>query len=81
MKKCVYINELFCKMRSKTDIINFFFQKEQKNFLPIACFGGFVLRYYSKSKSLTKESIFQKFNGDNELLAYLLDNTPLTSIT
>ena len=41
----------------------------------------FNLPYYSKSKKLTKEYIFQKFLNDQNLLSYLPDNVNLTGIT
>ena len=52
-----------------------------KKLLPLGCFGGFNLPYYSKSKKLTKEYIFQKFLNDQNLLSYLPDNVNLTGIT
>ena len=52
-----------------------------KKLLPLGCFGGFKLPYYTKSKRLTKDNIYQKFIGDSELLAYLPDNAPLAYLS
>lgn len=53
----------------------------RKRLLPLGCFGGFSLPYYTKSKKLTKEYIFQKFTNDNNLLSYLPDNVSLANIS
>lgn len=53
----------------------------QKRLLPLGCYGGFSLPYYSKSKKLTKEHIFQKFSNDQILMSYLPDNVSLSGIT
>ena len=53
----------------------------RKKLLPLGCFGGFNLPFYTKNKKLTKEYIFAKFQNDENLLAYLPDNIQLTSIT
>lgn len=53
----------------------------RKKLLPLGCFGGFNLPYYTKNKKMTKEYIFQKFNNDPNLLSYLPDNVQLTSLT
>lgn len=52
-----------------------------KKLLPLGCFGDFNLPYYTRSKKLTKENIFQKFIGDPELLSYLPDNISLAYIS
>ena len=53
----------------------------RKKLLPLGCFGGFNLPYYTKNKKITKEHIFEKFNNDPNLLSYLPDNVRLTSLT
>lgn len=53
----------------------------KKKLLPLGCFGGFNMPYYSKSKKLTKEDIFRKFEGDDNLLAYLPDEPDIKSIS
>ena len=53
----------------------------RKKLLPLGCFGGFNLPFYTKNKKLTKEYIFAKFQNDENLLVYLPDNIQLTSIT
>ena len=52
-----------------------------KKLLPLGCFGGFNLPFYTKSKKLTKEYIYIKFQNDNNLLSYLPDNPSLSSLT
>lgn len=52
-----------------------------KRFLPLGYLGGYNLRYYTKSKKLTKAHIFEKFINTPNLLSYLPDNLRLTSIT
>lgn len=49
--------------------------------MPLGCFGGFNIPYFSKNKKLTKNDIFKKFLGDEELLSYLPDNSDMKSIT
>ena len=53
----------------------------RKKLIPLGCFGGFSLPFYTKNKKLTKEYIFAKIINDENLLAYLPDNIQLTSIT
>ena len=53
----------------------------KKKLLPLGCFGGFNIPYFSKSKKLTKDDIFKKFIGDESLLIYLPDNPDMKSIT
>ena len=53
----------------------------RKKLLPLGYFGGFSFPYYTKNKKLTKKHIFEKFVNDQNLLSYLPDNIPLTSIT
>ena len=42
---------------------------------------GFNIPYFSKSKKLTKEDIYKKFLGDENLLSYLPDNPDMKSIS
>lgn len=53
----------------------------RKKLLPLGCFGGFNIPYFSKSKKLTKEDIYKKFIGDENLLSYLPDNPDVKSIS
>lgn len=53
----------------------------KKKLLPLGCFGGFNIPYFSKSKKLTKDDIFKKFIGDESLLIYLPDNPDMKSVT
>ena len=53
----------------------------KKKLLPLGCFGGFNIPYFSKSKKLTKDDILKKFIGDEQLLSYLPDNLDIKSIT
>lgn len=53
----------------------------RKKLLPLGCFGGFNIPYFSKSKKLTKEDIYKKFIGDENLLLYLPDNPDVKSIS
>lgn len=48
--------------------------------LPLICFGGFNIPYFSKSKKLTKDDIFRKFIGDESLFIYLPDNPDMKSV-
>ena len=41
---------------------------------------GYKLPYYTKDKFLTKEQIFQNFEGDEELLKYIPNNPNLQNI-
>ena len=43
----------------------------RKKLLPLGCFGGFNIPYYSKNKKLVKEDIFKEFQNDQDLLCYL----------
>ena len=51
-----------------------------KKLLSSGYFGGFSFPYFTKSKKLTKKYIFEKFVNDQNLLSYIPDNVPLTSI-
>jgi len=53
----------------------------KKKLLPLGCFGGFNIPYFSKSKKLIKDDIFKKFIGDEQLLSYKPDNLDIKSIT
>ena len=48
--------------------------QKKKEFI-IKIYFGFNVPYYTKNNKLTKENIFKKFIGDNELLSYLPDNS------
>ena len=47
----------------------------------MGCFGGFSIPYFSKNKKLTKEDIYKKFIGDENLMNYLPDTPDLKSIS
>ena len=53
----------------------------EKKLLPLGCVGGFNIPYYSKNKQLTKEDIFKKFVGDENLLAFIPDDPDIKSIS
>ncbi len=53
----------------------------QKKLLPLGCFGGFNIPYYSKNKKLVKEDIFKEYNGDQNLLSYLPDSPDIKSLS
>ena len=53
----------------------------KKKLLPLGCVGGFNIPYYSKNKQLTKEDIFKKFVGDENLLAFIPDDPDIKSIS
>ena len=49
--------------------------------LPLGCVGGFNIPYCGKNKQLTKEDIFKKFVGDENLLAFIPDDPDVKSIS
>lgn len=53
----------------------------KKKLLPLGCVGGFNIPYYSKNKQLTKDDIFKKFVGDENLMAFIPDDPDVKSIS
>ena len=49
--------------------------------LPLGCFGGFNIPYYSKNKKLVKEDIFKEFENDQNLLCNLPDSPDKKSLS
>ena len=49
----------------------------RKKLMPIGCMGGFSFPYFNKYNKLTKSHIYNEFIGDDNLMAYLPDESDI----